>query len=384
MRQQPPRFTASIKLNYTIMRYLSSSCSLAVSAHKVILFATCYFFLSATVIAQDQTLTIATKQAPPFAMQDADKQWYGLSISLWKALAEELDLKYNFEEATLSEMIEGVAVGKYDASIAAITITHDREQRVDFSHPFYTTGYGIVVPRADTSWWNMVSRLFSIDFLQSVGLLFLLLACVGTCFWLAERRKNKHEFRPGLQGLGDGFWFSAVTMTTTGYGDMAPRTWPGRIVGMLWMFTALVITSTFTGMIASSLTTAKLDQRIEGPNDLVGITTGSIAGSASDDWLRRHGLEFLPYQSVQDGLDAVANSEVRSFVYDRPLLAHLVNTSYVHSVELVPGTFGRQDYGIALPAGSELREPLNRALLNYLSSDAWAALRRRWLGPESN
>ncbi len=354
------------------------------TAQKFLLFVTCYCFLSTTVIAQDETLTIATKQAPPFAMLDADKQWHGLSISLWKALAEKLDLKYSFEEATLSEMIEGVATGKYDASIAAITITHNRERRVDFSHPFYTTGYGIVVPRADTSWWSMAKRLLSIEFLQSVGLLFLLLAFVGTCFWLAERRKNKQEFRPGLQGLGDGFWFSAVTMTTTGYGDMAPRTWPGRIVGMLWMFTALVITSTFTGMIASSLTTAKLEQHIDGPNDLVGITTGSIAGSASDDWLRRHGLEFIPYQSVQDGLNAVANSEVRSFVYDRPLLTYLIDKSYVNSVELVPGTFGRQDYGIALPTGSELREPLNRALLNYLSSDAWAALLRRWLGPELN
>ena len=351
---------------------------------RAIFLVTCYFIMSAGVIAQDNTLTIATKQAPPFAMLDSDGQWHGLSISLWHALAEELDIQFSFEEATLDEMIEGVAAGKYDASIAAITITEQREQLVDFSHPFYTTGYGIVIPLNDTSWWSMVSRLFSMEFLKSIGLLFLVLAFVGLCFWLAERRKNKTEFRPGIQGLGDGFWFSAVTMTTTGYGGMAPRTWAGRIVGMLWMFTALVITSTFTGMIASSLTADKLNQQVNGPNDLVGITTGSIAGSASDDWLRRHGLEFLPYQSVQDGLGAVANSEVRSFVYDRPLLAYLIDKSYVDSVDLVPGTFGRQDYGIALPAGSELREPLNRALLNYLGSDAWAALQRRWLGPELN
>lgn len=367
-----------------ISNYFPTCRSLFISANSFVFAVVCFYLTSASVFAQDETLTIATKQAPPFAMLDANKQWHGLSISLWEALAEELDVKFKFEEATLAEMIEGVADGRYDASIAAMTITHERERRVDFSHPFYTTGYGIVVSHTSTSWWSMVSRLFSMDFLSSVGLLFLLLAFVGLCFWLAERRKNKKEFRPGLQGLGDGFWFSAVTMTTTGYGDMAPRTWAGRIVGMLWMFTALVITSTFTGMIASSLTTDKLNQQVTGPDDLVKITTGSIAGSASDDWLRRHGLEFLPYQSVQDGLDAVANAEVRSFVYDRPLLSYLVEKSYADSVELVPGTFGRQDYGIALPAGSELREPLNRALLDYLGSDAWAALQRRWLGPELN
>ena len=371
-------------MKFTLLKFLPTHRGINYPACRVIFALTYLYLTSASVVAQEDILTIATKPAPPFVMLDSDNRWQGLSISLWNALAEELDIKFSFEEATLDEMIQGVADGKYDASIAAITITEEREQRVDFSHPFYTTGYGIVVPSTDKSWWRMLGRIFSMDFLKSVALLFILLAFVGLCFWLAERRTNAKEFRPGVQGLGDGFWFSAVTMTTTGYGDMAPRTWAGRIVGMLWMFTALVITSTFTGMIASSLTADKLNQQITGPNDLVGITTGSIPGSASDDWLRRHGLDFLPYQTVQDGLDAVAKSEVRSFLYDRPLLNYLVEKSYTDSVELVPGTFGRQDYGIALPAGSELREPLNRALLNYLGSDAWAALQRRWLGPELN
>ncbi len=337
--------------------------------------------ISPSLKAQEAKLTIATKQAPPFAMLDANGEWYGLSISLFEVLAEELEIDYQWQEASLSEMIAGVETGRFDASIAAITITHDRERIVDFSHPFYTTGYGIVVPHSDTSWWGMLGRLFSLDFLKSIGLLFLVLAFVGLCFWLAERGKNREEFRPGLQGIGDGFWFSAVTMTTTGYGDMAPRTWTGRVVGLVWMFTALIITSTFTGMIASSLTAERLEQQIEGPSDLVSITTGSISGSASDEWLRNHGLDFIPYRNVDEGIEAVANGEIRSFVYDRPLLKYLVEQSFIDTVELVPGTFGRQDYGIALPPRSELRERLNRAMLVYLASDEWIALQRRWFGP---
>ena len=337
--------------------------------------------ISPSLNAQESKLTVATKQVPPFAMLDANGEWYGLSISLFEAMAEELDIDFQWQEATLSEMITGVESGRFDASIAAITITHERERLVDFSHPFYTTGYGIVVPHSDTSWSGMLGRLFSIDFLKSIGLLFLVLAFVGLCFWLAERGKNREEFRPGLQGIGDGFWFSAVTMTTTGYGDMAPRTWAGRVVGLVWMFTALIITSTFTGMIASSLTAERLEQQVEGPSDLVAITTGSIAGSASDAWLRNHGLDFIPYRSVEDGIEAVANGEIKSFVYDRPLLKYLVEQSFVDTVELVPGTFGRQDYGIALPPRSDFRERLNRAMLVYLASDQWVALQRRWFGP---
>jgi polar amino acid transport system substrate-binding protein len=343
----------------------------------------CYCLFGSTVaVAQDKEFVIATKEAPPFAMLGSDNQWRGLSITLWEDLSQQLGIKFRYEEANLAEMIEGVADGRFDASISAITITHERERLVDFSHPFYTTGYGIVVPRAATGWWSMLNRMLSMAFLKAVGCLILLLTFVGLCFWLAERRKNRSEFRPGIQGVGDGFWFSAVTMTTTGYGDMAPRTWAGRMVGLVWMFTALLITSTFTGTIAAALTAERLSQLVEGPADLSGITTGSITNSASDGWLRSYGLNFIPYQSVQEGLEAVATGDVRSFVYDRPLLRYLVENEYADTIELVPGTFGRQDYGIALPPGSEWREPLNRALLTYLGTDEWEALRRRWLGPD--
>jgi polar amino acid transport system substrate-binding protein len=342
----------------------------------------CYLLFGSTVaLSQDKEFVVATKEAPPFAMLGSDNQWHGLSITLWEALSQKLGIKFRYEEATLADMIEGVAAGRFDASISAITITNEREQLVDFSHPFYTTGYGIVVPRADSGWWGMFSRLLSMDFLKAVGCLILLLTFVGFCFWLAERRKNRKEFRPGIQGVGDGFWFSAVTMTTTGYGDMAPRTWAGRIVGLVWMFTALIITSTFTGTIAAALTAERLAQFVEGPADLSGITTGSITDSASDGWLQSYGLNFIPYQSVEEGLEAVATGNVRSFVYDRPLLRYLVEKTYADSIELLPGIFGRQDYGIALLPGSEWREPLNRALLTYLGTNEWEAERRRWLGP---
>lgn len=344
-------------------------------------FTCCCFLGSAVALAQEKEFVIATKEAPPFAMLGSDNQWHGLSISLWEAVSQQMGIKYRYEEASLAEMIEGVADGRFDASISAITITHERELLIDFSHSFYTTGYGIVVPRVASGWWSMMSRLVSMTFLKAVACLIVLLTFVGFCFWLAERRKNSNEFRPGIQGVGDGFWFSAVTMTTTGYGDMAPRTWAGRMVGLVWMFSALLITSTFTGTIAAALTAERLTQLVEGPSDLSGITTGSIAQSASDGWLRSYGLNFIPYQSVQEGLEAVATGDVRSFVYDRPLLRYLVEKNYDDTIELVPGTFGRQDYGIALPPGSEWREPLNRALLIYLGTNEWESQQRRWMGP---
>ncbi|MGO2102628.1 MAG: ion channel [Psychroflexus halocasei] len=43
-------------------------------------------------------------------------------------------------------------------------------------------------------------------------------------------------------------------MTTVGYGDKSPLSLGGRIVGLIWMFMAVIILSSLTAGIASALT----------------------------------------------------------------------------------------------------------------------------------
>ena len=88
----------------------------------------------------------------------------------------------------------------------------------------------------------------------------LVLMVAGFCIWLFERRQNAAQFGEGsvARGLGDGFWWSAVTMTTVGYGDKAPKTFGGRVVALIWMFVSLIIIASFTASIAASLTANRL------------------------------------------------------------------------------------------------------------------------------
>lgn len=50
----------------------------------------------------------------------------------------------------------------------------------------------------------------------------------------------------------DAVWWSVVTITTVGYGDEYPTTWPGRIIGMLTMITGIGIFGVFTSFLATS------------------------------------------------------------------------------------------------------------------------------------
>ena len=134
---------------------------------------------------------------------------------------------------------------------------------------------------------------------------------------------------------------------------MAPRTWAGRMVELVWMFTALLITSTFSGTIAAALTAERLSQLVEGPADLSGITTGSITKSAADGWLRSYGLNFIPYQNVQEGLEAEAAYNARK-VARRPAVPRKMLATALTSVGVAiaaylgdSGIIGSALYGLA-------------------------------------
>ena len=68
-------------------------------------------------------------------------------------------------------------------------------------------------------------------------------------------------------------------------------------------------------------------------------------------------------------------------MYDRPLLLWLVNERFSGSLRVLDGTFDPQAYAIALPQGSELRMPINLALLDAIRSDWWRETLFAYLGP---
>lgn len=59
------------------------------------------------------------------------------------------------------------------------------------------------------------------------------------------------EFEPSITSYMDGVWWSVVTTTTVGYGDISPATGVGRIVAVILMLVGIGL----IGMITSSITT---------------------------------------------------------------------------------------------------------------------------------
>ena len=58
-----------------------------------------------------------------------------------------------------------------------------------------------------------------------------------------------------FQSIPRGFWWSIITMTTVGYGDMVPRRLPGYIVGTLCAIAGMVITGLIIPIVSDNFTT---------------------------------------------------------------------------------------------------------------------------------
>ena len=155
-------------------------------------------------------------------------------------------------------------------------------------------------------------------------------------------------------------------MTTVGYGDKVPKSVVGRLIATIWIFSGVILVSVFIATITSALTVSQLEYAIDGPEDLPNVNVGTIRHTTSEIYLKENRIAYIPLDTASEGLKAIEDGTINALVYDAPLLQYLANKDYKGKIEVLPKIFSRQDYGIALPQGSAIREPINRLLLKRI------------------
>jgi polar amino acid transport system substrate-binding protein len=324
----------------------------------------------------DQPLKVGIKSSPPFVFKDEKGEWVGISIFLWEQLAEKLKWEYEYiEKESLSPLIKSLENAEVDLSINPLTVTSNRIEKIDFTQPFFIANSVIATEvKTEDKVWNLLGSIFSVEFIQAVLLLLMVVFLGGFFVWWFEHKKNP-QFPKGWPGLWAGVWWSAATMTTVGYGDKAPKTIAGQIVGFIWMFAAILMISGFMAGIASALTVEQLDDDWTDINQLREVKVGSVEGSASKIFLTNHFIKSKDYKSSALGLKALANKEIEAFVYDEPILRHEIERDSLSSkLRVLPFRFNTQYYSFGLPKGSPLIDKINPVLLESIEDVGWKAV----------
>src|SRR5262249_8933883 len=107
----------------------------------------------------DRVWRVGVFDAPPYAMRSANGEWNGLIVDLWKELANELNLRYRFGEASPDTILDDIAHDRLDVAAAPFATTIERERTIDFSHAFMVQEMGIAIRSSeDKERWLYVAR----------------------------------------------------------------------------------------------------------------------------------------------------------------------------------------------------------------------------------
>jgi polar amino acid transport system substrate-binding protein len=331
---------------------------------------------------ETRELVVGTKEAPPFAIKDDQGHWSGISIDLWRHVADRLKLPYRFVDAvSVNSLLENLQAGEFDVAVAAITVTPAREQSVDFTMPYFNTGTGVAVQTERiTSWGPVIRSIVSLSFLRAAMTLLSLAFVAGALIWLFEHGANESFGGGTARGLSSGVWWSTNTMTQRASGGAVPATLPGRIVAIVWMVVSVIAIAVFTAGITSALTTKRLHGAVNSFADLSVVRVGVIRGTSTEDALSRMHIRYRTVVTPKDGLEALQDGTIDALAYDRPILAWMIRQDGSASVELTDVIFEPQSYAIALRNDSAQRKQLNIALLEVQQSDWWKDVLFRYLG----
>nr|NQU92864.1 transporter substrate-binding domain-containing protein [Bacteroidota bacterium] len=318
-------------------------------------------------------LIIGIKESPPFVMKSPGGGYTGLCVDLWEEVAHKMNMEYElryFDD--LSQLLGAIENNEVDISINPLTVTSDRLKRFSFSQPFYISNLAIAVrAKSENGTMAFLRNVFSKAFIQVLGFLFLVIFIFGFVLWLVERHRNPKNFSKGLGGVGDGIWWSAVTMTTVGYGDKAPITPWGRAISIVWMFTAVIIISSFTASISAALTYNKFQSSIKNIDDLRNVAVGTVNSSSSAEYLLDRSIRFKGYETLDEALAALNRSELAAVVYDEPLLAYLIPfKKYDEDIELIPNGVNSVYFSFAGYDYMFLNR-LNPVLIELIESNIW-------------
>ncbi|MBC8320382.1 MAG: transporter substrate-binding domain-containing protein [Bacteroidetes bacterium] len=323
------------------------------------------------VNSANKKLEVGFQVNPPFIIQKQN-HYEGVCLELWNKIADSLNVDFSVKEYGLQELLIAIETGEVDIAISPITVTASRLKRFSFSQPFYITNLAFATKaKKDSAIMSVISNMFTFGFLKAVISLFLIILIFGFIVWLLERKHNSSHFHKGIQGVGDGIWWSAVTMTTVGYGDKAPKTPLGRIFSMIWMFTAVILISGLTASISSSLTVHNLKSEISSVDDLRNINIGSVPGTGTAEFLDHYKINYIDFNTVEEGMVALNEGSITAFVYDDAVLNYYLQvTKFDDVIKVIPSAYFKEYFSFA-SSDDDLLKKVNQVLIGIIESNEW-------------
>ncbi|CRL08500.1 CLUMA_CG021272, isoform A [Clunio marinus] len=352
------------------------------------------------------------------------KIYEGFCIDFIEMLSKKMNFTYELVEPTSGKFGKKLADGNFDGLIgdlergetdfiiAALKMTAEREERIDFVAPYFDqTGIRIVMkkPIPDTSLFKFMTVLRLEVWLSILGAL----SVTAFVIWILEvfspysGRNWSYGEESRKFTLRESFWFTLTSFTPQGGGE-APKALSSRvIVAAYWLFVVLML-ATFTANLAAFLTVERMQSPVQSLDQLARqsrIKYTVVKDSDTHKYFQNMKYaEDTLYELWKNMTLSSRNDEARFRVWDYPIKEQyasilmaiegtkplpnasegfrivnervLSDFAFIHDANeikyeisrscafaAVGDIFSEQPYAVAVQQGSHLRDEISRFIL---------------------
>jgi len=332
------------------------------------------------------TLNVALYDFPPCVILEKGKEPTGFDIDVLEAVCRNagLQIRYSYPEK-FPDLISGVSKGIYDGAVSGITITGEREKKVDFTHPYLNSGLSILINKG--SHVNPFKTAYR--YVSNVGPMLILLTLFTSTFgilifffdrWFAI---EESMFSPGKPAIGmfNGYYFGNVASTTMGFGDFVPKSIPAKLLTIIMAYIGIYFILPYaTANMNMALQQEQEIYSISKPEDLPGKVIATEDSTTSDNYLNKIGCNVKAVHGINEAYELLGNKKVDAVVFDMPTIKYFVKNKGKNKFKVSGQMFDRQSYGFALKKNSPYREIINENLADFMRMDAYWDLHKNWFG----
>ncbi|CAH1154146.1 unnamed protein product [Phaedon cochleariae] len=293
---------------------------------------------------------------------------------------------------------------KAHLAICDLTITHERQQVVDFSMPFMTLGISILHKYPDKRGTDLFAFLEPFDISVWIYSATLYLVVSLILFFIARMTpgdwENPHpcdenpEMLENIWGIKNCHWATLGTIMNQGC-DILPKGISSRMALGMWWFFALIITNSYIANLTAFLTKDKMELPIKSAEDLAkqnkikyGLlrfgSTEAFFKSSNDSIYQRMYMNMKSQRPTvfekdnADGVQRVCNTKnsLYAFLMESTQIEYAIEKKC--KLKQVGNWLDTKSYGIAMPINAPYRGAINKAVLTLQESGNLTKLKKKW------
>ncbi|WWD80284.1 transporter substrate-binding domain-containing protein [Alkalicoccus halolimnae] len=125
------------------------------------------------------------------------------------------------------------------------------------------------------------------------------------------------------------------------------------------------------------------EEEIQSIDDVDGLRVATRAATTSETYLQENtDAEVVTFPDIVNAYQDLQAGRVDAAIYDLPNVLYYIDTEGVGEMETAGDTLTGEQYGIAFPEDSEIREDVNEALATLMDDGTYGEIYQEWFGEE--